>query len=73
MLLPPVKKRKTLACIREIQVHKFWTKVYSQKGLTAMSMIYIYVIYASLSKLSEKSTVNGEPLYTACWVQCNKN
>ena len=28
--------KKTLACIREIQVHKLWTKVYSQNGLTAM-------------------------------------
>jgi len=36
MLLPPAKKQKTLACIKEIQVHKHWTKVYSQKGLTAM-------------------------------------
>ena len=40
MPLPPVKKQKTLACIREIQVHKYWTKVYSQKGLTAMVLIY---------------------------------
>ena len=31
MLLPPAKKQKTLACIREIQVHNFWTRVYSQK------------------------------------------
>ena len=30
------KRTKTLACTREIQVHKLWTKVYSQKGLTAM-------------------------------------
>ena len=37
MLLPPAKKQKTLACIREIQVHKHWTKVYSPKGLTAMA------------------------------------
>ena len=36
MLLPPVKKQKILTCIREIQVHKHWTKVYSQKVLTAM-------------------------------------
>ena len=34
--LPPTKKLKALACIREIQVHKLWTNVYSQKGLTAM-------------------------------------
>ena len=27
-------KNKTPACIREIQVYKLWTKVYSQKGLT---------------------------------------
>ena len=26
--------KKTPACIREIQVHKLWTKVYSQNGLT---------------------------------------
>ena len=31
-------KQKTLVCIREIQVHKLWTKVYSQKGLTAMQL-----------------------------------
>ena len=36
MLLPPAKKQKIPACIREIQVHKLWSKVYSQKGLTAM-------------------------------------
>ena len=36
MPLPPVKKQKTPACIKEIQVHKRWTKVYSQKGLTAI-------------------------------------
>ena len=34
-----VKKQKTLACIREIQVHKLWTKVYSQKELTAMRVL----------------------------------
>ena len=38
MPLPPVKKQKTLACIREIQVHKLWTKVYSQKGLTTLPL-----------------------------------
>ena len=32
----PAKKQKTPACIREIQVHKLWTKVYSQQGLAAM-------------------------------------
>ena len=32
------KIQKTPACIREIQVHKLWTKVYSQKGLTAMGL-----------------------------------
>ena len=36
MLLLPAKKQKTPVCIREIQVHKLWTKVYSQKGLTTM-------------------------------------
>ena len=37
-----MKKQKTLACIREIQVHKHWTKVYSQKGLTAMNNNHIH-------------------------------
>ena len=36
LLLQPAKKQKTPACIREIQVHKLRTKVYSLKGLTAM-------------------------------------
>jgi len=31
-----MKKRRE---IREIQVHKLWTKVYAQKGLTAMVII----------------------------------
>ena len=31
MPLPPVKKQKTRACVREKQVHKLWTNVYSQK------------------------------------------
>ena len=39
MPLLPVKKQKTPACIREIQVYKLWTKVYSQKGLTAMVIV----------------------------------
>ena len=34
-------KIKTPAGIREIQVHKLWTKVYSQKGLTAMGITQI--------------------------------
>ena len=38
------KKQKTLVCIREIQVHKLWTKVYSQKGLTAMAVCICGVI-----------------------------
>ena len=33
------KTKKNLACIREIQVHKLWTIVYSQKGLTAMEQL----------------------------------
>ena len=37
MLLLPVKKQKTPACIREIQVHRLWTKVYSPRGLTSVS------------------------------------
>ena len=46
MPLVPAKKQKTPACIREIQVHKLWTKVYSQQGLTAM-YIYLYDIICS--------------------------
>ena len=38
--LLPAKKQKTLACIREIQFHKLWIKVYSQKGLTAMQLAW---------------------------------
>ena len=30
------KNKQKTACIREILVHKLWTKVYSQKGLTGM-------------------------------------
>ena len=37
-----VKKQKTPTCIREIQVHKLWTKVYSQQGLTAMLLTIIF-------------------------------
>ena len=44
MLLPPAKKQKTPACIREIQVHKLLTKVYSQKGLTAMVCAMVTVV-----------------------------
>ena len=36
MPLVPAKKQKIPACIREIQVHKLWTKVNSKQGLTAM-------------------------------------
>ena len=39
MPLLPAKKQKTPACIREIQVHKLWTKVYSQKGLTVIKLV----------------------------------
>ena len=35
MPLSPAKMQKTPACIRETQVHKLGTKVYSQNGLTA--------------------------------------
>ena len=42
------EKTKDPACIREIQVHRLWTKVYSQQGLTAMRdsqhMLDIYSI-----------------------------
>ena len=34
--MPPAKKQMTPAHVREIQVHKLCTNVYSQKGLTAM-------------------------------------
>jgi len=37
------KKQKTLACIRERQVHKHWTKVYSQKGSTAMLLTPTFI------------------------------
>ena len=30
------KTKTKTACIREIQIHKLWTKVYSRKGLTDM-------------------------------------
>ena len=54
MLLPPVQKQKILASIREIQVNKLWTKVYSQKGLTAMQYIYFHhMSYINLCTLSE--------------------
>ena len=42
------KKLKTSACIREIQVHRLWTKVYSQKGLTAMVFHTVGVMFYSL-------------------------
>ena len=37
------KKTKNPACIREIQVRKLGTKVYSQKGLTAMGVAHSMV------------------------------
>ena len=52
MPLPPAKKQKTLACIREIQVHKLWTKVYSPRGLTAMGFPQLYATLAILKQLS---------------------
>ena len=44
MPLVLAKTRKTPACIREIQVHKLWTKVYSQQGLTAMQNHFDVII-----------------------------
>ena len=44
MPLVPAKKQKTPTCIREIQVHKLWTKVYSQQGLTGVSIFTISVV-----------------------------
>ena len=43
------KKQKTPACIREIRVHKLWTKVYSQMELTAMQL-YSAMHYFLLSR-----------------------
>ena len=57
MLLPPAKKQKTLACLREIQVHKHWTKVYSQKGLIAMLSAYIYNIYCRFQANPEEVSI----------------
>ena len=46
MPLPPAKKLRTLDCIREIQVHKLWTKVYCQKGLTAViPPLCLFLVY----------------------------
>ena len=36
LLLPAKNTQKSPVCKREIRVHKLWTKVYSQNGLTAM-------------------------------------
>jgi len=36
------KRKEKKACIREIQVHKLWTKVYSQKGLTAIHCTHVH-------------------------------
>ena len=62
MLLPPTatragwnskchcrqqKQQNTPACLREIQVHKHWTKVYSQKGLTATCLVALATSGAS--------------------------
>ena len=47
VLLPPAKKQKTLACIRERQVHKLLTKVYSQKEVTAMKEYIIIILRAA--------------------------
>ena len=41
MMLPPAKKQKAPACIRERRVNEHWTKVYSQKGLTAMKVVQL--------------------------------
>ena len=60
MLLPPAKKQKTPACIREIQVHKLWTKVYSQKGLTAMESPKVAVLITNKPTVSVKATVRRE-------------
>ena len=64
-----IKKHKTLAWIREIQVHKLWTKVYSQKELTAMiiqtHLVWNIPILCSLNNVSvcvhtNHFTVEGE-------------
>ena len=60
MSLPPVKKQKTLAYIRKIQVYKRWTKVYSHKGLTAMAY-YLESNRGILSGVSEGVSLGGAP------------
>ena len=60
MPLVPVKKRKTPACIREIQVHKLWTKVYSQQGLTAM------VFLTTLFNVHLRSSSSPAPYPLVC-------
>ena len=51
------KQTKT-ACIREIQVHRLWTKVYFQKGLTAMAY-YLESNRGILSGISEGVSLGG--------------
>ena len=59
-------KTKTLACIRQIQVHKLWTKVYSQIGLTAMNLcvpaqnMRHYIISNKQDHSSGHNTVNNK-------------
>ena len=57
MLLLPVKKQKTPACIREIQVHKLWTKVYSQQELTAMHYTHTHTHTGFSRNVKENGTI----------------
>ena len=68
MPLPPAKKQKTLACIRQIQVHKLWTKVYSQKGLTAVYLTVLSDLDEDVYSLKQFNT----ELIVAATVQCIK-
>ena len=49
------EKQKTLASIREIQVHKHWTKVYFQKRLTAMYMVGVIQLRLASSMIDVQS------------------
>ena len=70
MLLPPAKKKQTPACIREIHVHKLWTKVYSQKGLTAM--LYAKLKGSWCSICDAKDTQWGNELVKQVLVMVSK-
>ena len=81
MPLLPAKKQKTPAWIREIQVHKLWTKVYSQKGLTAMHFFSSYLgfcpkhsCHTALAKLCDSwlSKINNSQVVGAVFLDLKK-